>query len=129
MVELVTGQRAQLTRIKRANARYKVREGFLEGAKTQLHGEQMYDFMDKLVTQVLPRVTDFNGLTGSSFDGKGNLLRRLWLDQLPGARLQQLENRDDQRGLVGRLGRAHSGERLRPCAHRAVEGVGHGALQ
>ena len=71
-LELVTGQRAQLTRIKRGNARYKVREGFLEGAKTQLHGEQMYDFMDKLVTQVLPRVTDFNGLTGSSFDGKGN---------------------------------------------------------
>lgn len=72
MVELVTGQRAQLTRIKIANARYKVREGFLEGAKTQLHGEQMYDFMDKLVTTVLPRVTDFNGLKGSSFDGKGN---------------------------------------------------------
>ena len=72
MVELVTGQRAQLTRIKRANARYKVREGFLEGSKVHLHGSQMYDFLDRLVTMVLPRQTDFSGLRHDSFDGRGN---------------------------------------------------------
>ena len=51
MLELVTGQRAQLTRVKQANAMYKVRPGFLEGAKVHLRGEQMYDFMDRLTTQ------------------------------------------------------------------------------
>ena len=66
-LELISGQAPALTRIRRGNARYKVREGFLEGAKAQLHGEQMYHFMDRLVTQVLPRVTDFNGLKAVSY--------------------------------------------------------------
>lgn len=72
MLELITGQQAKLTRVKRANARYKVREGFLEGSKVTLHGDQMYNFIDRLVTMVLPRQTDFGGLKHSSFDGKGN---------------------------------------------------------
>ena len=72
MLELITGQQAKKTRIKRANARYKVREGFLEGAKVNLHGDQMYNFMDRLVTMVLPRITDFSGLKHGSFDGRGN---------------------------------------------------------
>ena len=97
MLELVTGQTAALTRVKNANAMYKVRPGHLEGAKVSLHGDQMYHFLDRMVTQVslgpcqtqfrdctrppallprcaqvLPRITDFNGLNSKSFDGKGN---------------------------------------------------------
>lgn len=72
-LELITGQMAKLTRIKHGNARYKVREGFLEGSKVTLHGDQMYNFMDRLITMVLPRITDFQGLGSSSFDGHGNL--------------------------------------------------------
>ena len=72
MLELITGQQAKLTRIKKGNARYKARQGFLEGSKVTLHGDQMWNFMDRLITFVLPRVTDFNGLKHSSFDGKGN---------------------------------------------------------
>ena len=71
-LELITGQQAKLTRIRRGNAMYKVREGFLEGAKVNLHGDQMYNFMDRLVTMVLPRITDFSGLKHGSFDGRGN---------------------------------------------------------
>lgn len=72
MLELITGQQARMTRIRRANARYRTREGFLEGAMVSLHGDQMYNFMDRLVNMVLPRVTDFNGLSNKSFDGNGN---------------------------------------------------------
>ena len=72
VLELITGQQAKFTRIRRSNARYKVRQGMLEGAKVGLHGDSMYEFMDKLVTQVLPRVTDFDGLDPKKFDGQGN---------------------------------------------------------
>ena len=71
-LELITGQEAKVTRIRRGNARYKVREGFLEGSKVTLHGEQMWSFLDRLVTMVLPRQTDFAGLAHDSFDGRGN---------------------------------------------------------
>lgn len=71
-VELITGQQGKFTRVKRGNARYKAREGFLEGARVTLHGNNMYNFMDRLITMVLPRITDFGGLKHSSFDGKGN---------------------------------------------------------
>lgn len=71
-LELITGQQAKFTRIRRGNARYKVREGFLEGSRVTLHGEQMWNFMDRLVTIVLPRITDFGGLKHSAFDGRGN---------------------------------------------------------
>lgn len=72
MLELITGQQPKMTRIRRPNARYRTREGFLEGSKVILHGDQMYNFMDRLVTMVLPRVTEFSGLRHSSFDGRGN---------------------------------------------------------
>ena len=71
-LELITGQQAKSTRIRKGNARYKVREGFLEGSKVTLHGEQMWSFLDRLVTMVLPRQTDFAGLAHDSFDGRGN---------------------------------------------------------
>ena len=71
-LEMVTGQQATFTRIRKGNARYKAREGFLEGSKVTMHGNQMYNFMDRLITMVLPRITDFGGLKLSSFDGHGN---------------------------------------------------------
>jgi len=71
-LELITGQQATFTRIRKGNARYKARQGFLEGSKTTLAGTQMYNFMDRLITIVLPRITDFGGLKHSSFDGRGN---------------------------------------------------------
>ena len=58
--------------MRKGNARYKVREGFLEGSKVTLHGNQMWNFMDRLVTMVLPRQTDFAGLSHGAFDGRGN---------------------------------------------------------
>ncbi len=72
LLELLTGQQAVFTRTKDDHAKYKVRKGVLEGAKVVLRGESMYHFMDRLVTQVLPRVVDFNGLSPDSFDGRGN---------------------------------------------------------
>jgi len=71
-LELISGMRPNLTRVKRSNARYKVRAGFLEGAMVKLEGDPMYDFMDRLITFVLPRITDFNGLSNKSFDGLGD---------------------------------------------------------
>ena len=47
-------------------------QGTLEGAMVKLHGDSMYEFVDRLLTQVLPRVTDFRGLRPTSFDGRGN---------------------------------------------------------
>ena len=64
-LELISGKKAELTRIRVSNARYKVRAGFLEGAKISLRGDHMYDFMDRLVTHVMPRITEFNGLKES----------------------------------------------------------------
>lgn len=72
ILELLTGQQPVFTRIRRANAKYKVRTGVLEGAVVRLSGDNMYHFMDRLITQALPRVTDFQGLKSSSFDGRGN---------------------------------------------------------
>ena len=72
MLELITGQQAKFTRIRRPKAQYRVREGWLEGAKCTLHGDQMYNFLDRLATMVLPRVTEFSGLGNGSFDGRGN---------------------------------------------------------
>ena len=72
MLELLTGQLARLTKTRRNNARYKIRQGTLEGAMVKLHGDSMYEFVDRLLTQVLPRVTDFRGLRPTSFDGRGN---------------------------------------------------------
>jgi len=71
-LELISGRQPTLTRVKRGNARYKVRKGFLEGARVTLEGDDMYEFMDRLVTQVIPRIPDFSGLSDKGFDGAGN---------------------------------------------------------
>ena len=61
-----------ITRAKKSIAGFRVRENMPVGAKVTLRGDRMYDFLDRLVTVALPRVRDFRGVKGSSFDGRGN---------------------------------------------------------
>jgi large subunit ribosomal protein L5 len=68
----ITGQKPVVTRAKKANAAFKLREGMAIGCKVTLRREQMYEFLDRLVNIALPRVRDFRGLNGKSFDGRGN---------------------------------------------------------
>ena len=69
---LIAGQKAVITRAKKSIAGFRVRENMPVGAKVTLRGDRMYDFLDRLVTVALPRVRDFRGVKGSSFDGRGN---------------------------------------------------------
>lgn len=69
---LIAGQRPVQTRSRKAIATYKLREGMPIGAKVTLRGDRMYEFLDRFVTIALPRVKDFRGLNGKSFDGRGN---------------------------------------------------------
>lgn len=69
---LIAGQKAVVTHAKKSIAGFKVREDMPLGAKVTLRGNQMYEFMDRLITIALPRVRDFRGLNPKSFDGNGN---------------------------------------------------------
>ena len=69
---LIAGQKPVITKAKTSNASFKVREGMDLGCKVTLRGAQMYEFLDRLVTIALPRVRDFRGINGKSFDGRGN---------------------------------------------------------
>jgi len=68
----ITGQKPVVTRAKKANAAFKLREGMPIGCKVTLRRERMYEFLDRFVNIALPRVRDFRGLNGKSFDGRGN---------------------------------------------------------
>jgi len=68
----ITGQKPVITRAKRSIAAFKLREGMPIGCMVTLRKSRMYDFFDKLVNVVLPRVRDFRGLSDKSFDGRGN---------------------------------------------------------
>lgn len=69
---MIAGQKPVVTKAKKSVASFKVRQGMNIGAKVTLRGERMYEFMDKLVNVALPRVRDFKGISGKSFDGRGN---------------------------------------------------------
>ena len=71
-LELITGQKPVATKAKKAIAGFKLREGQPIGCKVTLRGENMYNFLDKLISITLPRVRDFRGLSSKSFDGRGN---------------------------------------------------------
>ena len=71
-MEIITGQKAVLTKAKKSVANFKIREGMSIGCKTTLRGEKMYDFLDRLVNLALPRVRDFRGVNPNGFDGRGN---------------------------------------------------------
>ncbi len=69
---LIAGQKPVITRARKANASFKIRENMPIGCKVTLRRDRMYDFLDRLVTITLPRVRDFRGINGKSFDGRGN---------------------------------------------------------
>ena len=68
----ITGQKPVVTRAKKSIAAFKVRQGQAIGAMVTLRGDRMYEFFDRLVNIVLPRVRDFRGVSTKSFDGRGN---------------------------------------------------------
>jgi large subunit ribosomal protein L5 len=68
----ISGQKPAPTKARKSIAAFKLREGMSVGAKVTLRKDQMYEFLDRLVTIALPRVKDFRGLNGRSFDGRGN---------------------------------------------------------
>ncbi len=68
----ITGQAPVICNAKKSVANFKLREGMPIGAKVTLRGETMYEFMDRLFNVSLPRVRDFRGINGNSFDGRGN---------------------------------------------------------
>ena len=68
----IAGQKAVVTKAKKSIAGFRVREEMPLGAKVTLRGDRMYEFLDRLITIALPRVRDFRGVKGSSFDGRGN---------------------------------------------------------
>ncbi len=69
---LISGQKPVSTKAKKSIAGFKIREGMAVGCKVTLRKDRMYEFLDRLVTIALPRVKDFRGLNGKSFDGRGN---------------------------------------------------------
>ena len=71
-LELISGQKPVITKARKSIAGFKVREGQAIGCKVTLRGNNMYNFMDKLVSIGLPRVRDFRGVSPKAFDGRGN---------------------------------------------------------
>ena len=69
---LITGQKPVVTRARRSIAQFRLRTGNPIGAKVTLRGERMWDFLERLTTVALPRIRDFRGVPGKSFDGRGN---------------------------------------------------------
>jgi large subunit ribosomal protein L5 len=71
-LEVITGQKAVVTKARKSIAGFKLREGMAIGAKVTLRGDRMWEFLDRLVTLALPRIRDFRGLDPRGFDGHGN---------------------------------------------------------
>lgn len=71
-LSLIAGQKAVITHAKNSIAGFRVREKMPLGCKVTLRGDRMYEFLDRLITIALPRVRDFRGVKGTSFDGRGN---------------------------------------------------------
>jgi len=71
-LSLIAGQKPVITKAKKSIAGFKLREGMSIGCKVTLRGERMYQFLDKLINVVLPRVRDFRGVSPQAFDGRGN---------------------------------------------------------
>jgi large subunit ribosomal protein L5 len=69
----IAGQKAMVTKTRKSIAGFKIRDGWPIGVKVTLRGENMYNFLERLITVSLPRVRDFRGYSAKSFDGRGNL--------------------------------------------------------
>jgi large subunit ribosomal protein L5 len=68
----ITGQKPVITRARKSIANFKLRDGMPVGCRVTLRGEQMWEFLDRLVNVALPRIRDFKGVSPKSFDGRGN---------------------------------------------------------
>jgi large subunit ribosomal protein L5 len=71
-LELITGQKAIVTKARKSIASFKVREGWPIGCKVTLRSDRMYEFLEKLISISIPRIRDFRGVSARSFDGRGN---------------------------------------------------------
>lgn len=71
-IQIITGQKPIITKAKKSIAAFKLREGMPIGCKVTLRGQQMYEFVDRLISLALPRIRDFRGVSPKSFDGRGN---------------------------------------------------------
>ena len=71
-IATITGQKPVVTRARRSIAQFKIRTGNVIGVKVTLRGERMWDFLERLTRIALPRIRDFRGVPGKSFDGRGN---------------------------------------------------------
>jgi len=71
-MEKIAGQKPVITHARKSNAGFKIREGWPIGCKVTLRKERMYEFLDRLINIAIPRIRDFRGLNGKSFDGRGN---------------------------------------------------------
>lgn len=69
---IISGQKPLITKARKSVAGFKIREGYPIGCKVTLRGERMWDFLERLISIALPRVRDFRGVNGKSFDGRGN---------------------------------------------------------
>ena len=68
----IAGQKAVITKARKSNASFKIRDGMSIGTKVTLRGARMYEFLDRLITIAMPRIRDFRGISDKSFDGNGN---------------------------------------------------------
>ena len=71
-LSMITGQKAVVTKAKKSIAAFKLRKGVPIGCKVTLRGNRMYEFLDRFISVALPRIRDFKGVSGKSFDGRGN---------------------------------------------------------
>jgi large subunit ribosomal protein L5 len=71
-LSMITGQKAVVTKAKKSIAAFKLRKGVPIGCKVTLRGNIMYEFLDRFISVALPRIRDFKGIPGKSFDGRGN---------------------------------------------------------
>ena len=71
-ITIITGQKPIVTKAKKSVANFKLRQGMPIGVKVTLRGEKMYSFVDRVINVALPRVRDFQGVSGEAFDGRGN---------------------------------------------------------
>jgi large subunit ribosomal protein L5 len=71
-MQKIAGQKPVVTLSKKSIAGFKIREGYPVGCKVTLRKERMYEFLDRLITVAIPRIRDFRGISGKSFDGRGN---------------------------------------------------------
>ena len=71
-MQLIAGQKPVLTLARKSIAGFKIRDGWPIGCKVTLRGDQMYEFLDRLISIAIPRIRDFRGFSSKSFDGRGN---------------------------------------------------------